>query len=166
MAHVGRLYPFLWYRDYSDPLAGFTYRLPWQWKFVSTVMRPGPFSDWFGKTVISGEPYFSNSKQTINWDIPAPAGAVATNSMRVEYRLTGTSTFYDGRCFYLMSGVEAQEWIAGAVFTRLDAFNLTQLVVIHSPPWPGAVPVFGPVGNFIAADWNALGVAQSPAYPF
>lgn len=164
--HVGKSYPFNFYRDYSAPQAGFVKRLPWRWKFVAGVARPGPFNDWQGKTVLSNDPYFMDAMRTIAWDVPAPSGANPANTCRIEYRLTNLVNWYDGREFWLMSGVVAEEWSAGPINVTLDTWAASQALHVYSPPWPPSVPHLGPPGNFFAATWSDLGVSDYPGYPF
>lgn len=166
MPHVGKSYPLNFYRDYSAPAAGVSKRLPWQWKFIAGIMRPGPFSDWAGKTKISDEPMFLDATRTIAWNIQAPSGADPNNTMRIEYRLNNLATFFEGRTFYLMSGVVAQEWSAGPINVTLDTWAQSQLLHAYTPPWPGGVPILGTPGNFTAATWSDLGVNDYPGFPF
>lgn len=164
MAHVGKTYPFFFHRDYSAPAAGFAKRLPWQWTFVAGVARPGPFNDWAGKTSLSSGPYFTNSDEWVNWDVPAPSGADPAQSLRIEYRLNHLTNWYDGRYLMLMSGVVAQEWSAGPVNVTLDTWVASQNLHVYSPPWPGGVPVLGTPGGLHASTWAELGVHQYPGH--
>lgn len=162
MAQAGRKFPFFFLRDWNPQTFMGRDRLPWRYKFVGGIARPGPFNGWAGKTVIGSEPDVDFATRTTTWRFAAPPGADPTTSIELTYRLKTDGFWYVFGGQYLISGVKAVDGAFGVVGTPLAQVFGPSPAVTYSPPWPGAVPWFGPSGDFRAATWADLGVTQYP----
>lgn len=164
MAHVGKIFPVFFNRDYNPSNRTTFGPVPWRYKLTCGIARPGPFVGWAGKTIIGEEPVMESGNSVILWSFLPPSGADPTTSVELRYRLTFTESFWTADTKYLMSAVTAVDGGVGTVGTGVSDLFGPATPHVHSPPWPGAVPWIGPIGSFHACSWADLGVTAYPGY--
>lgn len=165
MAHVGKTYPFFFYRDWSPPTSGFTKRLPWQYRMTGLVAPPGPFIGWANKQINSEVPVINYTEREICWEFLPPAGADPTTSVKIFFKLTYLAAWYLCRWEGLIGGVKGIYGSLSPTGTAIDELFQVGLGNVQSPPWNPATPVLTGVGRYKAATWSQLGVTDYPGYP-
>jgi len=165
MAHVGKTYPFFFYRDWSAPSFGFVKRLPWQYRMTGGVAPPGPFIGWANQQINSQEPTINLTTREVCWEFLPPAGADPTTSVKIYYQLTYLAGFWTARWEGLIGGVPGLTGGLGLAGTSIDDLVQVGLGQTHVPPWNPLTPLFTAVGRYRAATWSQLGVTAYPGHP-
>lgn len=165
MAHVGKTYPFFYFRDYSSPVSGFAKRLAWRYTAFCGIAPPGPFSTWANKHVISKEPYFADGKTKVIYDTDPPTGSDPDWFLRLEYKLDFTANFCAITSYGMKGTAIGIKQPMSFFATTLDDIFESGTRQVFSPPWNPVTPSFGLLARWHGSTWTELGVTEYPGFP-